>query len=1042
MYHFVHVLNDCVYVQIQGGVIQWEQMRKTIRVRDRQEEKNMEAKREWLTNPEVFAVNRETAHSDHRHFDETGDLRQSLNGIWKFHYAENPEKRPSEFYRTDVTEDSFGEIQVPGHIQLQGYGKCQYVNIMYPWDGREAVQQPMVPVKENPVGSYVKYFDVEEALLGKETYLSFQGVESAFYVWLNGEFVGYSEDTFTPSEFLITPYLKEKNNKLAVEVYKLCSGSWLEDQDFWRFSGIFRDVYLYAVPKVHVKDMKLTADYVYTTGGGVFTGELLLSGEKETICRVNLTLTDGKGAVVYEKTLAGGKDCVRFEGKLDKVAPWSAEQPDLYTVTVALTGADGMILETATTRIGFRTFELKDGLMCLNGKRIVFKGVDRHEFSAERGRAITEEDMLSDIVMMKRNNINAVRTSHYPNQTRWYELCDEYGIYVIDETNLETHGTWMIDRGPAGNLPGDYPEWRGAVVDRAKSMYERDKNHACVLIWSCGNESFCGENIVAMAEFFHQADTRRLVHYEGLAWNRKYDSITDMESRMYCRPADIAAYLEKNPEKPYISCEYMHAMGNSVGGMKLYTDLEEKYDKYQGGFIWDFIDQALYRTLENGERVLAYGGDFEERPADWGFCTDGIVYADRKASPKMQEVKALYSNLKLSVADGVLTVKNRNLFADTTGYKFVVTLSKEEVVLAEEEHLLAVLPGEEASVKLGLALPSEAGEYVYTAAAVLREDTLYAKAGYEVCFAQEAVTVAGSAGEKKNENRPEIIYGDFCIGVRGEDFYVQFDKGQGGITSLVYHGEEFITRVPQVSFWRAFTDNDRGAGYQIYAAQWELAGKYARYRRDLISWEEQEDGLTLVFPYDAPTVPAFTYQVIYKVFFDGRVCVRVEYPGVDTDVDFPVFAMDFKMKKKYENFRYYGLGPEENYIDRNFGAKLGVYESTAKENLSGYVNPQECGNRTGVRYVQVTEKNGNGVRFTCTGEPLEMSVLPYSAAELETAMHLEELKEPSYTWVRLMAKQMGVGGDDSWGAPVHPEFKIDPRQPLCLEFVIRPVVGK
>ncbi len=1012
---------------------------------------------DWLINPEVFAVNRQEAHSDHTFYCDGSSLRQSLNGTWKFSYAENPEKREKEFYREDYQTDGFADIQVPGHIQLQGYGKCQYVNMMYPWDGVETVVPPAVPVKENPVGSYVTYFNLEEGLLGKDVYLSFQGAESVIYVWVNGEFVGYSEDTFTPSEFLITPYVKEKGNKLAVEVYKLCSGSWLEDQDFWRFSGIFRDVFLYAVPKLHVRDMKVTADYDYTDGSGCLGLALSLMESNGTEDKnsayagvnASISLKNKDGKLVFAESVGCNGETVSFEKKLAEVEPWSAEAPYLYELCVEITGADGTIIETVATKMGFRTFELKNGVMSLNGKRIVFKGVDRHEFSAERGRAITEEDMLSDIRMMKRNNINAVRTSHYPNQTRWYELCDEYGIYVIDETNLETHGTWMNDRGWAGgfacNLPGDYPEWRGAVLDRAKSMYERDKNHACILIWSCGNESYCGENIAAMAEYFHRVDNRRLVHYEGVTWNRKYDSITDMESRMYAKPADIEAYLKENPEKPYISCEYMHAMGNSVGGMKLYTDLEEKYEQYQGGFIWDFIDQALYRTLENGEKVLAYGGDFEERPADWGFCTDGIVYADRKESPKMQEVKALYSNLKMDVTDGVLTVKNRNLFADTTGYRFVVTLEKEGTVLAQEEHTLVISAGEETSMKIGLVLPSEGGEYVYTASALLREDTLYAEAGYEVCFAQEAVKVAFDVADNAGKavvTRPDIVYGDFCIGVRGEDFYVQFDKGQGGITSLVYHGEEYITRVPQVSFWRAFTDNDRGAGFQIHASRWELAGKYARYRRDLISWEEKDDCLELVFPFDAPIAPAFTYKVIYKVYFDGRVEVRAEYPGVDTDVDFPVFAMDFKMKKKYENFRYYGLGPEENYIDRNFGGKLGVHESTAKENLSGYVNPQECGNRTGVRYVQVTDENGTGVRFTSAEEPLEMSVLPYSAAELETAMHLEELKEPSYTWVRLAAKQMGVGGDDSWGAPVHKEFKIDPREPMTLAFVISPVAQK
>ncbi len=1007
----------------------------------------MEPTLNWLKNPEVFAVNRVTAHSDHKFYNGSNTLRQSLNGTWKFLYAENPESRKADFYKTDCTEKGFADIQVPGHIQLQGYGRCQYVNIMYPWDGRETVTAPEIPVKENPVGSYVTYFDVDEALFGKEIYLSFQGAESAIYVWVNGTFVGYSEDSFTPSEFFITPYLKEKNNKLAVEVYRFCSGSWLEDQDFWRFSGIFRDVFLYGVPKLHVRDMELTADYQYEDGSGRFSATLSLMGKVTDGVSAKVTLRDTMGTEVFSETMrCEPKDegtVLVVNRQLEAVLPWSAEEPNLYTFFAELTDENGTVMETASSKVGFRTFELKNGLMCLNGKRIVFKGVDRHEFSAERGRSITEEDMIADILMMKRNNINAVRTSHYPNQTRWYELCDEYGIYVIDETNLETHGTWMIDRGPAEHIPGDYPEWRGAVLDRAKSMYERDKNHACVLIWSCGNESHCGENIAAMAEFFHRVDKRRLVHYEGVAWNRKYDSITDMESRMYAKPVDIEEYLNGEGKKPYISCEYMHAMGNSVGGMKLYTDLEEKYDRYQGGFIWDFIDQALYRTLDSGERVLAYGGDFEERPADWGFCTDGIVYADRKASPKMQEVKALYSNLKMEVTAGVLTIKNRNLFVDTANYRFVVTLEQDGQELTREEHTIAIPAGEEASVKIGLTKPKKAGEYVYTASALLAKDTLYAEAGHEVCFAQEVVKVdAGEGEDRETQVCPDIVYGDFCIGVRGDDFSVQFDKGQGGITSLVYHGEEYITRVPQVSFWRAFTDNDRGAGYQIFASQWELAGKYARYRRDLISWEEKSDRLELIFPYDAPTIPAFTYKVIYDVYFDGRVMVRVDYPGVDTEVDFPVFAMDFKMKRKYEHFRYYGLGPEENYIDRNSGGKLGVYESTAKENLSGYLFPQECGNRIGVRYVRVTDASGTGVEFSCVEAPFEMSVLPYSAAELENAMHLEELKEPSYTWVRIAAKQMGVGGDDSWGSPVHKEFRINPKEPMTLKFVISPVVGK
>lgn len=996
------------------------------------EELTMKPSLQWLENPAIFAVNREQAHSDHAYTTKEGALWQSLNGTWKFSYAERPADRPADFYRTDFSVEGFDEIQVPGHIQLQGYDRCQYVNTQYPWEGHEDLFPPRIPQKRNPVGSYVKYFDVEQTLLGKETYISFQGVETAFYVWLNGEFVGYSEDSFTPSEFNITPFLKANDNKLAVEVYRFSTASWLEDQDFWRFSGIFRDVYLYAVPEVHVRDMKITADYCYENGQGILSAELDIKGE--TAYSVRMILTDDEGRIVYE----GGGAAVN--AVIDDIKPWSAESPSLYTLTAEILGADGSLIECASSRVGFRTFELKDGIMCLNGRRILFKGVNRHEFSAEGGRAITEEDMLWDIRFLKQNNINAVRTSHYPNQTRWYQLCDEYGIYLIDETNLETHGTCVNWQNGelVGHVPGSLPEWKEAVLDRASSMYERDKNHPSVLIWSCGNESNCGDDIAAMSDFFHEKDSRRLVHYEGVFWNRKYDSITDMESRMYAKPCEIEEYLRQNTGKPYISCEYMHAMGNSVGGLSLYTALEDQYEAYQGGFIWDYIDQALYRTDENGRRVLSYGGDFDDRASDYGFCTNGIVYADRTPSPKMQEVKALYANLKMKMENGFLTVENRNLFVDTSAYLFRITLEKEGEILGTEEHRLNVPAGEMSRVSVGLPLPEAGGEYVYTASAVLDEDTIWADKGHEIAFTQEVIKVQG----KEHIPAPakaEIIYGLFSIGVHGENFSMLFDKREGGISSFVYGGEEYITRTPKVSFWRAPTDNDNGAGYPFEAAQWQIAGKYAKHLGEKQSCKEHADSLELTFVYRTPTVPAFEYKVIYTAWFDGRLGVRAEYPGAEGLSSMPVFAMDFKMKKTCSRFTYYGLGPDENYIDRCCGARLGLFSASAEENLSRYLNPQECGNRTGVRYVDVYNENGRGLRMSNMDTPFEMSVLPCSAYELDNAMHLEELPHTGYTWVRIAAEQMGVGGDDSWGAPVHEEYKISSCKPITLAFTICPL---
>lgn len=976
---------------------------------------------EWLANPEIYEVNREKAHSDHTYTTKDGNLRQSLNGTWKFNYTEHPDSRPADFYKTDFDVTSFDDIIVPGHIQLQGYDKPQYVNTQYPWEGHEQLVPPQIPKKRNPVGSYVKFFDVDKELLGKETFISFQGVETAIYVWLNGEFVGYSEDSFTPSEFNITPYLKEKNNKLAVEVYRYSTASWLEDQDFWRFSGIFRDVYLYAVPEIHVRDMKVIADYDYENGNGILATELDIIGDSDY--EIKLTLTDKNGIKVYEGNTAN------VSASIPDIMPWSAEQPNLYTITAEIS-SDSEIIETAETKIGFRTFELKDGIMCLNGKRIVFKGINRHEWNAEGGRVVTEDDMLWDIRFMKQNNINAVRTCHYPNNSLWYQLCDEYGIYLIAETNLESHGTWqkMGACEPSINVPASLPEWKEACLDRARSMYERDKNHASVLIWSCGNESYCGDDIAAMADYFHEVDKTRLVHYEGVVWNRKYDHITDMESRMYAKPDEVEEYLKQNTGKPYISCEYMHAMGNSLGGMKLYTDLEDKYEAYQGGFIWDYIDQSLYK-----DGVLVYGGDFDDRASDYGFCTNGIVYADRTYSPKVSEAKRLYSNIRMSLENGVLTVENRNLFTDTSGYIFKVTLEKEGDILSAEEHRLNISAGEAGSVKLGLDIPENGGEYVLTAYAVLAEDTIWAEKGHEISFAQQIVKTPEITAPM-TAHKAEIVYGDFCIGVNGEGFSMQFDKREGGVSSLVYNGVEYITRAPKVSFFRAHTDNDTGAGYPCENAQWQIAGKCAK----LLGFETKEnaDSLEVTFKFLAPTVPSFEYKVTYIAYFDGRLGVKAEYDGVKGLSDMPVFAMDFKMKKQYDKFTFYGMGPDENYIDRNNGARLGVYTLTALENFTKYLNPQECGNRTGVRYVNVYEENGAGLNFTATENPFEMSVLPYNAYELDNAMHRDELPDPTYTWVRIAAKQMGVGGDDSWGAPVHKEFKINSEEAMSLEFIV------
>lgn len=997
-----------------------------------------EAKLSWLEDPEVFAVNRIPAHSDHTYFEketEERPLRQCLNGSWLFSYAKNPSMRVERFYEDSYDCSGFDTIQVPGHLETQGYGRNQYINTMYPWDGEEFLRPPMVSKRNNPVGSYVKYFTLEEQMKGKRTFISFQGVETAFYVWLNGTFIGYSEDSFTPAEFELTETLREGENKLAVEVYKRSSASWLEDQDFFRFSGIFRDVFLYSIPRVHVRDIFVKAGLTDSYQEGTIEIRAELIGDIDDVT-IEASLRDGDEKEIWNGN-AEGKEEVFFKASGLAVLPWSAEEPRLYRLYLYVKNEEGQILEFIPQKVGFRRFEMKDRIMCLNGKRILFKGVNRHEFDPVRGRAITREDMLWDIRFMKQHNINAVRTSHYPNQTLWYELCDEYGIYLIDETNLESHGSWqkLGEVEPSWNVPGDRPEWKAAVLDRASSMFERDKNHPSVLIWSCGNESYAGTDIEAMSEYFHEKDDSRLVHYEGVFWNRKYDHISDMESRMYAKPAEIEEYLENDPKKPYISCEYMHSMGNSTGGMKLYTDLEKKYPLYQGGFIWDYIDQSLYRVNELGERVLTYGGDHDERATDYEFCGNGIVYADRKASPKAQEMKALYADIKLEPDEKGVKIINDSLFVSTGRYVLAYRLLKEDRCLYEAETETDVAPESEAYVNLTYPELPGTGEFIYEVSLRLKDDTLWAKAGHEISFGQYVKKTADNTEEKTYPL--EIIRGDVNIGVRGRGFTAMFSKAEGGIASLCYDGVEYITRTPKLTFWRALTDNDRGAKTGFDAAQWMTAGLF--YKLTDVDVQEQKDQVCVTFEYLLPTVPQTKAYVSYRVTGDGKIHVHALYKGTDGLPEMPAFGMDMKLKARYDRVRYYGRGPEENYLDRREGARLGVHSYQAADNLSAYLFPQECGNRMDVRWVEVTDADGQGLRFETEGVPFENSVLPCSAYELEAATHREELPKAHYSWVRILESQMGVGGDDSWGAPVHEEYRLSSDIDRNIKFTIQKV---
>lgn len=1037
-----------------------------------------------IHDPKFFKENCMAAHSDHVTYkneaeamEQNSSFRLSLDGIWKFHYAKNDAQTIPGFEAENYNCRPWDDIRVPAHIQMEGYDIPQYANIQYPWDGREDVWRDAVPTDFNPVASYVKYFTLPEGFIKNGLYISFQGVESGFALWLNGSYVGYSEDSFTPSEFDLTPYVKEGENKLAVKVFKWTSSSWCEDQDFYRFSGIFRSVYLYTMPKVHVYDLKVQPVVEESLENAKLVLDMEICGKVETVEKsaddakmqnvsAKITLTgsrddskEGVAGSVSENTIFSetisfqsnntsdtirftdtGAATVHFEQQVSHPALWSAEHPDLYTLTVELFDESGNSVEFISQNIGFRRFEMKDGIMTLNGKRIVFKGVNRHEFSSKTGRAVSKEEVLQDIITMKQNNINAIRTCHYPDASGIYELCDRYGLYMIAENNLESHGSW--DAASHGLVPkdtivpGDNMDWEPMMLDRVNSCYQRDKNHPAILIWSVGNESYGGKVIFDMSEKFRAVDPHRLVHYEGIFNDRRYEGTSDMESQMYTSVENIEKFLAEHKEKPFICCEYTHAMGNSCGAMHKYTDLTDTEPRYQGGFIWDYIDQSILKKDRYGQEFQAYGGDCGERPTDYNFSGNGICYGgERDASPKMQEVKFNYQNISVAFEGHTFTVVNKNLFADTSEYQCVVILQKNGTVVKKQKMDINVAPLSSGTYEIPFEIPDDA-EYAVTVSFVLREDTLWAEAGHEVAFGQKVYKkeVKSAVPEKPLK----VVRGKVNIGVKGDDFDCLFSLLNGGLVSYRYAGKEMIGKIPMPNFWRAPVDNDNGSMAPGRYAQWKIASMYISHRNGGMfdnvptTVEETEHSVTITYTYYMPTTPASKCQVAYTVYGDGTVETKLTYDPVEGLPDMPEFGMMFKLNADYDNVEWYGYGPEETYADRRHGAKLGIYKNKAADNMAKYLVPQECGNKVGVRYAKVTDDRGRGLLFS--GDELSFSALPYTPHELENAAHPYELPQVHYTVVRVALAQMGVGGDDSWGAWVHPEYHIDVTKPLEFTF--------
>lgn len=1017
-----------------------------------------------IKNPEIFEQNRLAAHSDHVCYKNElekikgkSSLRYDMNGLWKFAYAKNQSLAPCGFEAADYDCKGWDEIRVPAHIQMEGYDVPIYTNTTYPWEADESIKPGEVPEIFNPVASYVKYFTIPENMKNKRVCISFQGVESGFALWLNGHYVGYSEDTFDPSDFELTDYIIEGENKLAVRVWKWTSSSWCEDQDFYRFSGIFRDVFLYAVPCAHVKDLSVVPTLNDTFDEGTLSVSIKADGDG--IASVKLyELGDlsvekyDRAKLLLEEFDIELRDKEICDGSCNVKNPllWSAEKPNLYEVKIIVKDTHGNETEFISQLAGFRRFEMVDGLMKINGKRIVFKGVNRHEFSSVTGRVPNRDEVIKDIVTMKKNNINAIRTSHYPDDSMLYELCDIYGIYMIAENNLESHGTWEAYNKGYVDLdfvvPKDKPQWRKMMLDRANSCYQRDKNHPAILIWSCGNESFGGKTIYEMSQLFRQLDKHRLVHYEGVFNDRSYNDTSDMESQMYTSAAGIEKFLAEHPKKPFICCEYTHAMGNSCGAMHKYTELSDREPRYQGGFIWDYIDQSIYKKDRYGKWFLTYGGDFGDRPTDGDFSGNGICYGgEREASPKMQEVKFNYQNISVDFdSDYIFTVTNKNLFVNTSVFDAYAILLADGEEVYRTKLQISVPPMDRASYEVPVTLKNSMidveKEYCIVVSFVLKENTIWEKAGYEIAFGQHMIKKPVS--EYSCDKSVELVVGNGNILVRGENFKALFSRMNLGMVSYVYGGVEMLPNtIPLPNFWRTPTNNDSGNMMPQRYAQWKIASMYVTTRQNQRfadtspRVEKNDNNIAITYTYFMPTTPQSSCEVTYRVFGDGTIETTLSYDPVKELGDMPEFGMMFKLDADYDTVKWYGLGPQETYEDRQHGGKYGVYENKVADNIAEYLVPQESGNKCRVRYAKVMDKKGRGMLFF--GDELSFSALPYTPHELENAAHHFELPPVHYTVVRVAKKQMGVGGDDSWGSHTHPEYLLDVSEKMEFTFCFR-----
>lgn len=1015
---------------------------------------------EW-ENPAVNQINKEAPRAWFVPFADASEvnsedkwassLLKSLNGEWMFHLSQNPAERPAWFFKNDFDTRDWETITVPSNFEIEGFTYPIYTNVQYPHEKTP----PVIQKHYNPVGSYKRTFTIPENWDGKEVYLHFGAVSSAMYVWVNEQKVGYSEDSKTPAEFNITKYLKPGDNTLAVEVYKWSDGSYLEDQDFWRLGGISRDVFLMAREKQHVRDFRVTAglDDDYTTGIFRMQAEMKDSSDDNAVT-VEAMLYDGEELVErFTETTSKGK--VEFVSEYENVKPWSAEIPNLYNLVITLKDDAGKVLEVIRQDVGFRQIEIKGNTLLVNGRYIYLKGVNLHEHHDVNGHVVDEATMIKDIEVMKMHNINAVRTSHYPQPERWYELCNRYGIYLIDEANVESHGMGYGEESLAKDST-----WKASHLYRTRNMFERDKNQPSIIIWSLGNEAGNGVNFDATYDYLKAQDTTRPVQYEQAHGGRN----TDIYVPMYARIEHMERYAKEDGSKPLIQCEYAHAMGNSVGNLQDYWDVIESYEVMQGGFIWDWVDQGLLTEDENGEKFWAYGGDFgpDTVPSDGNFCLNGLVDPDRKPQPAMEEVKKVYQYIKfrpVNLKNGTIEIENKYGFLNTSVFKFDWSIEGNgELVTTGTFEDLALSPDERKTVSANMDFkPTPGTEYFLTVRAVLKDSdglvpaktTLAAEQFKIPVFVPEAEIVKQHSALSHENN-------DGLLTITGEDFSVVFDMNKGVMTSFKSGENELLMKGPEPDFWRAPTDNDFGNDLPVRARIWRKAGENRKVTDTHI--EEEESGEILVsFEFalnNEQKENIGTFESSYLVNGSGAIEVNNHFKMADGDLpEIPRMGMTLHMPGEFDQMSWFGRGPHESYQDRKNSAFVDLYSGTVAEQYWPYLRPQENGNKTDVRWMSIANERGEGLMFEGK-QLLEVSAHHNIMEDFESPRrtdgrwkegeerpvqyHLNDVKPRDLTSVDVDLKQLGVGGDDSWGAWTHDQYRLTEKS-YRYGFVMKPL---